>query len=154
MKTGVKKVKREYPERPESQKAACEMICEAVTRLDKQLNGNGQPGLRQDVQVLADEAHAFFVENRTQRKSEMEFHNQRDIEIKDALLSHEKVLEARDRKFKRLLAIAMLIIAVYMGWMAYRDSQRKISIVSQPIASYSNQPQNAVGLNPDQKRVY
>jgi hypothetical protein len=31
------------------------------------------------------EAREFFTENRTQRKSEMEFHNTRDQQIKDAL---------------------------------------------------------------------
>jgi hypothetical protein len=35
---------RQKPERRVSQKAACEMMCETVKRLDKELNGNGQPG--------------------------------------------------------------------------------------------------------------
>jgi hypothetical protein len=54
-------------------------------RLDKQINGNGQPGIRQELQALANEAHAFFTSSETQRTSEMEFHNQRDKEIKVAL---------------------------------------------------------------------
>jgi hypothetical protein len=74
-----------------------------MRRLDKQVNGNGQPGLRQDLAALAAECHEFFTENKTSRTKEMEFHNLRDREIKDTLGKHDSRL---------MLAISILALLV------------------------------------------
>ncbi|HUD73849.1 MAG TPA: hypothetical protein VMQ76_02165 [Terracidiphilus sp.] len=81
----------------------CETNCESMRRLDKQVNGNGQPGLRQDLAALAAECHEFFTENKTSRTKEMEFHNLRDREIKDTLGKHDSRL---------MLAISILALLV------------------------------------------
>jgi hypothetical protein len=108
-------------------KAACETTCEQVTRLDKQINGNGQPGIRQELQVLAAEAHAFFTTRIAQEETEKKFHDMRDAEIKEAALAaaahikiildarHEKA-DRRDKIFKWVMSIAMLLITVFMAW--------------------------------------
>lgn len=45
---------RKNPERREGQKA-CEMACDLVSRLDKQINGNGQPGIAQHIQAIRED---------------------------------------------------------------------------------------------------
>ena len=72
-------------ERRTAQKAACEAVCEVALRLDKQINGNGQPGIRQELQALANEAHDFFSRTDERAKVEMAFHNKRDKEIREKL---------------------------------------------------------------------
>ena len=93
--------------RSRKQKAACETMCESVIRLDKQINGNGQPGIRQELRALADEAHGFFTESKTGKKTEMEFHNTRDEEIKKAL-----ALAAKHTNSWMLLITALSFIAM------------------------------------------
>jgi Flp pilus assembly protein TadG len=95
---------KQMAEQRRNQRAVCEKMCEAVMRLDKQINGNGQPGIRQNLQMLADEAHAFFVESKTQKTAEMDFHNKRDQEVKDALAV------AAQHMNRWMLAIAMMTL--------------------------------------------
>ena len=55
------------------------------------------------------EAREFFVETRTQRKSEMDFHNQRDREIKDALAMANQHLN----RWMVAIAALSLIAAIF-----------------------------------------
>ena len=86
--------RRSKQERSESPVAACEMPCETVKRIDRELNGNGQPGMRQELRHLADESHAFFTTAVTERAAEMAFHNKRDQEIKNDLAAHASTIKA------------------------------------------------------------
>jgi hypothetical protein len=83
------------------------------------------------------DARDFFTEHRTNEARREEFQNKRDQEIKDHL--------AR-RDFWFMLAVALM--GLVLGWLTYRDSERKISATSaNPVVSYE-QKQDAA--NPTQ----
>lgn len=46
-------------ERRSEQREACETTCETVLRLDKEINGNGQPGIRQNVASINEQLAAI-----------------------------------------------------------------------------------------------
>src|ERR1035437_2182056 len=105
------------------------------------------------------EVHDFIVRSGQNEINDKAFHDRRDKEtsdalnkqadsVKDALDDHERKALASDRKFKRALAIAMLIISIYMGWMTWRDYERKVSVANPPTVSYSNPPQNVLNKSP------
>jgi len=39
--------------------ASCETVCDTARRLEKEVNGNGQPGLRQEIQKVREELAAM-----------------------------------------------------------------------------------------------
>jgi hypothetical protein len=46
-------------ERRTEKRESCETTCEIVLRLDKEINGNGQPGIRQELQAVREELAAM-----------------------------------------------------------------------------------------------
>ena len=132
-------------------KTACEVACEVVVRLDKQVNGNGQPGIRQELQALAAESHAFFTEIRASATNEQRFHDKRDEEIKEAALlaaSHIKTdLDARheladlsNKRFQRWMQVAVIVIMLCGVWIAWREYERKIGTATVPAPIAASQP--------------
>ena len=46
-------------DRRRSVNSACETMCDTVLRLDKQINGNGQPGIAQHIQAIREDLAAM-----------------------------------------------------------------------------------------------
>lgn len=101
-------------------KAACENMCEVVVRLDKQINGNGQPGLRQELQAFKDEAHKFFTESKTrddEREKGMREHAQ---DVANKLSAHDRGFNRRVTIFGAIMTVLMAVIAGATLWHSYK----------------------------------
>jgi hypothetical protein len=115
-----------------------------VNRLIHDLYGNGQPG-------FLVEAHEFFTRADERAKTEMEFHNKRDAEIKAALKAANERETRRQGRSNIVLGILTFLLAALTLIEGNRQLHGKFSLLDQPGAvSYQQKaPQESVvPLNP------
>ena len=101
-----------------------------MSRVTHDLYGNGQPGFIPDVLEFITRADERALNEEKQR-------NKRDQEIKDTLSAH-------NGRVSRRLGLGMLAIALMgllLGWLTFRDSQRKVGEIIPPVVQSSQQPQ-------------
>jgi hypothetical protein len=116
-------------------------VGERLGRLEERMNRVEQ-GVSNFREFQAD-ARDFFSRADERAKNEAVHRNRRDEEIKSTLA-------ASDRKMNRRLGFAGLVVAILallVGWLTYRDSQRKVGENTAPVvqSSQQNQQQDAGG---------
>lgn len=94
----------------------CRIPCEVLKRVVKQLDGNGVPGIVQDVQSIRLEAQEFYTRHDTWEKAQKEFHEKRDQEIKDALTARGDKENRHYRLVTILLSLISVLLAVRALW--------------------------------------
>ena len=77
------------------------------------IKGNGKDGIKTTLEH-------FITEYRTNRKDNIEFQNKRDKENAE-----------RETRRWQVVGTALAVLSILIGWLTYRDAERKISL--QPV---------------------
>ena len=105
------------------------VIQNTLSRIVAKVEGNGKEGM-QDV------LNGFITEYRTTVKNQEEFQDQRDKE--------QLARDARHERKVNLMLLVCAVLTLLIGYLTYRDSERKISSTAQnPVVSFTQPKQDA-----------
>jgi len=121
-------VENEMVERRKSVQMACETVCETVKRLEKEIDGNGQPGIRQAIAGIREELAAMRG-------------------AQDARFRYTQVLLAALTIAVALMAIPNIAHALHVGELKFPEIRVTQTDSGYKIAS-ENASQSATALHP------